>query len=125
MQYPAIVSLILAKGVDHVSIPDSIKFQSLTEAGSLLLKENRYEESAKAFAKANNQTELIKIGDWLFQQTFYKEASYFYQFTNDKTKIENCAHACINVGLFQEAKTLFLVTNNQSMILFLSDNFNI
>ncbi len=125
MKYPAIVSLVLQKGVDNISIPDSIRFQALTEAGSLLLKENNFEESAKAFAKANNLSELIKTGDWLMQQTFYKEASYFYRFTKDKMRIETCAHACLNTSKFQEAKILFQVVNNQAMISFLMDNFGV
>ena len=125
MQYPAIVSLILQKGVDNVSIPESISFQAFSEAGSLLLKENHYKEAAKAYAKANNTLELVKVGDWLMQQVMYKEASYFYIFCNDESKIDACAHACMNSGLVNEAKDLFQVTNNHAMIQFLTDNFGI
>lgn len=125
MQYPGIVTLIMQKGVDNVSLPESIKFQALTEAGSLLLKENQFEESAKAFAKANNISELIKTGDWFMQQTLYKEASYFYRFINDKARVEACAHSCLNSGNIQEAKVLFQVINNQAMLSFIIDNFGV
>jgi len=125
MQYSAIVALVIEKGVDNITIPDSIRFQSLTEAGSLLLKENKFEESAKAFAKANNIQEIIKTGDWLMQQVMYKEASHFYLFSNDKSKIEICAHACMNTGSINEAKILFQITNNQAMIQFLNENFGV
>lgn len=125
MQYPGVVTLIIQKGVDYVSIPESIKFQAFTEAGSLLLKKNQFEESAKAFAKANNIHELIKTGDWLMQQALFKEASYYYRFINDKIRVESCANSCMGSGHLIEAKVLFQNLNNHAMLQFLRDNFEI
>jgi hypothetical protein len=125
MQYTVITKLIMEKGVDNVEIPESIKFQALSEAGSLLLKEKRYLESAKALGKANNIQELIVFGDWLSQQALFKEAAYFYFFSKNKPKIEDCAHKCMNNGHLQEAKLLFEALDNKGMLNFLNENFGI
>ena len=78
MQYPAVVKLILEKGVDNLTIPDNIKFQALTEAASVLVKENKPIEAAKALALANNQSDLIKLGNWYKQRARFREASYCF-----------------------------------------------
>ncbi len=125
MQYTVIAKLIMEKGVDNVTIPETIKFQALTEAGYMLFKENNYEESAKAFAKANNVQELLQAGDWLYQQGRFKDSAYYYQFLKDTKRIESCAHSCMNNGYPQEAKLLFTVLDNKNMLSFLNENFGI
>ena len=125
MQYTAVVNLILEKGTDNVQVPDAISFQSFTEAGRLLTKENRYEEAGKAFAKANNQQELLETGNWFWQRGRAKDASYYYRFINDTNKIEACAIECMNQGSFEEAKALLESTGNYRMLSFLKTNFKI
>lgn len=125
MQYNMIVKLIMAKGVENVQVPENIKFQVLTEAGSLLFKEGRHEEAGKALAKANNIQELLAAGDWLSQQGRFKDASYFYVYSQDRKRMESCAHACMNQGCPKEAKNLFMALENQNMLVFLQENFGV
>ncbi|MDP3918749.1 MAG: hypothetical protein Q8Q35_02495 [Nanoarchaeota archaeon] len=125
MQYPAIVKLVLEKGIDNVTVPEQIKFEALTEAGKLLLKENRYEEAGKALYKAGNNEELILLGDWLSQRERHKEASYFYRHCNNKEKIDTCGMDCMNLGYYREAKDLFGASSNFQMITFLKENFGV
>tara|TARA_Y100000310_G_scaffold345502_1_gene465708 strand:- start:11307 stop:11684 length:378 start_codon:yes stop_codon:yes gene_type:complete len=125
MQYTAVVKLIMDKGTDNVQVPSAISFQSFTEAGRLLSKENRHEEAGKAFAKINNQQELLETGNWFWQQGRAKEASYYYRFINDIKKIEACAIECMNQDHYEEAKALLESTGNYRMLSFLKTNFNL
>lgn len=125
MQYSAVVKLIIEKGTDNVQVPTSISFQSFTEAGRLLTKENKYEEAGKAFARVNNQQELLESGNWFWQQGRAREASYYYRFISDAKKIEACALECMNQGHYQEAKALLEASGDYRMLSFLRENFGL
>ena len=122
MQYPAIVKLILAKGVDNITIPDNIKFEALTEAASILIKENKPLEAAKALEKANNQADLIRIGEWYKKRARFKAASHFFLLSNDPEKMKSCAFRCLELGYLEEAKRIFEKLNDQAMLSFIEKN---
>ncbi len=122
MQYPAIVKLVLEKGVDNISIPDNIKFQALTEAASVLIKENKPLEAAKALEKANNQTDLIRLGEWYKQRARFRAASHFFLLSNDSEKMKSCAFHCLELGYIEEAKKIFEKLNDKAMLSFIEKN---
>jgi hypothetical protein len=123
MQYTPIVKLIMEKGVDNISLPDQIKFQILSEAGRVLFKAGRYEESGKAFAKANNTADLESCGKYLMQQIRPWEAMYFFVHTSNKDNILSCASQCVELGYLSEAKKLFECVGDTAMMQFLELNF--
>lgn len=125
MQYGLLTKLLMAKGVDNVEIPQSIREKVCREAGTFMFKEAMYEEAAKAFAKAKLQKELIASGDWLSQQGRFPDAAYFYKFSQDTKRIEACAHACMNQGASGQAKMLFEILGNKNMLMFLQENFGV
>ena len=122
MQYPAVVKLILEKGVDNITIPDNIKFQALTEAASVLVKENKAIEAAKALALANNQTDLIKLGNWYKQRARFREASYCFLHSTNTEEMKSCAFRCLELGYLTEAKSIFEKLNDQAMLSFIDKN---
>ena len=125
MEYGLITKLIMSKGIDNVEIPESIKKKVLLEAGTILFKEGMYEESGKAFAKADLKEELLASGDWLAKQGRFPDAAYFYKFSQDKRRMEACAHECMNQGKGQQAKMLFEILDNKNMLVFLQENFGV
>lgn len=123
MSYAILVQLILQKGVDQVTVPDPMRLQVWTEAGTLLFKEQRYEESGKAFAKAGNSKEMLSAAAWLTQQARHKDAAYFLIHTWERDKMEACASACMNQGHMKEAHMLYEALGNKEMLAFLQGNF--
>jgi len=106
-----------------VAIPPHIENQALNEAGALLLKQHRYVEASKCFARAKNKEQLVAIGEWLTLQVKHKEAAYFFMHTDETEKIESCAIECMNLGHLNEATWLFSITKNEHMVSFIRENF--
>lgn len=125
MQYTLIVKLIMEKGVDNVSVPETLRFQVFTEAGTFLFKEQRYEEAGKSFARAGNSNELLSAAEWLTRQCRHKDAAYLYVHMWEREKMEACALACIHQGAEKEARMLYQVLGNKEMLAFLQNNFGI
>ncbi len=125
MEYGILTKLIISKGVDNVNIPESIKEKTLLDVGTILFKEESYEEAGKAFAKAGLEQELLAAGDWLARQGRFPNAAYFYKFCQDRKRMEACAHECMNQGASQQAKVLFQILGNQNMLVFLQANFGV
>lgn len=123
MKYPAIVKLVLEKGAENVPVPEQLRFQSFSEAASLLFKERRYEEAAKAYLMAGNTHDLNTAAQWLYQQMLFREASFFYRYAIDHEKAELCAMECLNQGHKAEALAIFLHTKNEKMVHFIKENF--
>jgi hypothetical protein len=122
MQYSAMYKLILEKGVDNVDLPESIAVQVFTEAGILLAKENNFSESAKALAKANNQEELIRLGNYFSKQGRFSVASYYFYHSSDKEIIESSAFICLENGYYEDAKKLFTKLGREDMLAFIQAN---
>ena len=116
MQYPAVVKLILEKGVDNLTIPDNIKFQALTEAASVLVKEN------KPIELANNQSDLIKLGNWYKQRARFREASYCFLHSTNVEEMKSCAFHCLELGYLSESISIFEKLNDQAMLSFIEKN---
>ena len=123
MQYLLLAKIVLEKGVDNITVPDHIRFDVFTMAGTLLFKEQRYEEAGKAFARAGNSNELLGAAEWLTKQCRHKEAAYLYVHTWEREKMEACALACIRQGAEKEARMLYQVLGNKEMLAFLQNNF--
>ena len=122
MQYSAMYKLILEKGVDNVDLPQSIAVQVFTEAGILLAKENHFSESAKALAKANNQDELIRLGNYFSKQGRFSVASYYFYHSTDEEIIESSAFRCLENGYYDDSKKLFAKLGRTDMLAFIEAN---
>jgi tetratricopeptide (TPR) repeat protein len=123
MQYGAIVKVIIEKGVDNITLPETIKFQSLTDAGRILFKAGRHSEAGKAFAKANNNVDLESYGNYLMQQVRPWEATHYFLHSQNEIAVMDCATQCMELGHLAEAKILFKKLNDNSMLQFLEQNF--
>ena len=125
-KYPAITNKILAEGIDRLNLdmlPQHLKFDILTEVGDILFKEQRYKDSAKAFALANNKMKLLESGDYLNVQGRFIDAAKFFLFSEDRKRIEEIAIKCIEEEDYQLAYDLFMKTGNFQMLEFVKMNF--
>jgi hypothetical protein len=125
-KYPAITGKILAEGLDNLKLemlPQHLKYDILTEVGDILFKEQRYRDSAKAFALANNKMKLFESGDYLFLQGRFVDAAKFFLFSEDRKRIEKAGLRCIEENEYQLAYDLFLKTGNFQMLEFIKMNF--
>ena len=128
MAHP-LVDKIVKEGVDSVNVSmlsKDLKKALLTEAGNVLMHEGRYAQAAKAFAVGENHDMLREEARWFMQQQRPAIAAWFLLYVEEKQEVlQELAQTCIAVGDFAAAKAIYEKLGDETMLLFLKENFGV
>jgi len=121
-----IIDKIVNEGVQAVNVSmlsSTLRGKLMSEAGSILMHQNRFAEAAHAFALAENKQELKEHGRWFLEQHKLGLAALFLLHVEDETFLQELAQKCLAVNEIEPAKQIYESLHDDIMLSFLRENF--
>jgi hypothetical protein len=125
MPHPLVLKIV-EHGLHSVKVDmlsPELRTRLLTEAGAVLLHENRPIEAAKAFALAENHDQLHEQGRWFLEQHKPEIAAHFLLHVAREGDLRRIAEECMNHGHHRTAQMLYEKLGDSPMAEFIKANF--
>lgn len=122
-----IIDKIVREGIHSVNVSmlsAELRFKLMTEAGNVLMHQDRYTEAAHAYALADNKDVLREQGRWFLKQNKFGLAAHFLLHVEREDKMQELAQQCIAADEIEAAKAIYESLGDETMLRFLRENFS-
>lgn len=119
------VKMIVDKGLNNIDISmldGNYKNTLFDEVGDLLMKQQRFEESAKAYFLSGRKDKIKEAVEYYLKLANTRVAGIYGYYLDDEKMVRHLGELCLRDGYFKTAKCIFEKLKDNEMLAFMQEN---